>query len=177
MKSIICMAALVVVLAMSAFAGDSTDSAKAMKKAVDTTESNLPPGVVSIDTTVLESGDTLVVVLKQSGLKYADLKVGEGPDAALGTKLRCHYTLWFADSTWAKARRVQSSKDGPGKPFMCTLGIGLIPGWTEGMLGMKPGGVRRLWVPSALAYGPAGRPGIPPNQDLIFEIEYVEPAR
>lgn len=177
MKSIICMAALVVVLAMSAFAGDSTDSARAMKKAVDTTESKLPPGVVSIDTTVLESGDTVAVVLKKSGLKYADLKVGEGREAALGTKLRCHYTLWFADSTGSKGKRMQSSKDGPGKPFMCTLGIALISGWSEGMIGMKPGGVRQLWVPSNLAYGPNGRPGIPGNQDLIFEIEYVEPAQ
>jgi FKBP-type peptidyl-prolyl cis-trans isomerase FkpA len=49
----------------------------------------------------------------------------------------------------------------------------VIPGWDEGVLGMKVGGVRRLVLPPALAYGEGGRPPIPPNAVLVFDIQLV----
>jgi peptidylprolyl isomerase len=50
---------------------------------------------------------------------------------------------------------------------------GVIPGWTQGIPGMKIGGRRELIIPSALAYGPKGTPGIPPNSPLVFVIDLL----
>jgi peptidylprolyl isomerase len=50
---------------------------------------------------------------------------------------------------------------------------GVIPGWTQGIPGMKIGGRRELIIPAALAYGPKGTPGIPPNSPLVFVIDLL----
>lgn len=116
------------------------------------------------------------VITTESGLKYVDLVVGEGKEAVKGTKVTCHYTLWLATDEGEKGKMIQSSKD-MGKPFDFEVGHpGLIKGWNEGMLGMKEGGVRKLMIPAALAYGASPPPGsgIPANQNLIFELEYIK---
>jgi len=112
---------------------------------------------------------------KQSGVRYQDLVVGTGKEAVRGMKVDCHYTLWLAtDSTGTvKGKKVDSSHD-RNKSFQCTLGQGLIEGWSDGMTGMKEGGARRLFVPWKLGYpGGAGR-DIPPKTNLIFEIEFLK---
>ena len=65
-----------------------------------------------------------------------------------------------------------------GKPFTFSVGSGqVIKGWDEGLIGMKVGGHRRLVIPSALAYGPSGRPPvITPNEALVFEIDLLSIA-
>ena len=63
------------------------------------------------------------------------------------------------------------------QPFTFTLGSGqVIRGWDLGVVGMKVGEKRRLYIPSALGYGETGTPDglIPPNSDLIFEVELLE---
>ena len=112
---------------------------------------------------------------KPSGVRYQDLVVGTGKECKRGMKVECHYTLWLAaDSTGTvKGRKIDSSKD-RNQSFMCTLGQGLIEGWSDGMEGMKEGGIRRLLVPWKLGYpGGAGNGAIPPKTNLIFEIEYL----
>ena len=106
------------------------------------------------------------------GVKFQDLVIGEGSECKTGSKVDCHYTLWFADSTGNKEKRFQSSKDS-NRSFQCTLGKGLIKGWSDGMVGMKEGGTRRLILSPDLAYGPGGG-GIPANQWLVFEIEFLK---
>ena len=115
---------------------------------------------------------------KASGVRYQELVVGKGAEAALGTKLVCHYTLWLGDSTGlVKGQFLQSSKDG-GQPFTCTLGQNLINGWSDGMVGMKEGGTRRLFIPWEQGYGAQGRPPmIPAKTNLIFEIDFVQVAK
>ncbi|RME22574.1 MAG: FKBP-type peptidyl-prolyl cis-trans isomerase [Candidatus Zixiibacteriota bacterium] len=108
----------------------------------------------------------------ESGVRYQDLVVGKGKECKMGSQVECHYTLWFADSTGKKIKRFQSSKD-TGRTFRCTLGYRLIKGWSDGMVGMKEGGTRRLIIPPELGYGKGGGP-IPPNQWLVFEIDFLK---
>jgi len=119
-------------------------------------------------------GDRQVVTL-DSGLRYLDLVVGEGAEARNDMEVDCHYTLWFSDDDGMVKRELLQSSEDYGEPFQCRIGYGLIPGWSEGMVGMKEGGVRRLYVPWKLGYGENGSPalGIPAKTNLIFEIKFL----
>jgi FKBP-type peptidyl-prolyl cis-trans isomerase FkpA len=103
-------------------------------------------------------------------LKTEDTKVGEGVAAKSGDLVSVHYTGWLTDGT-----KFDSSKDS-GTPFQFTLGGGeVIPGWDQGVAGMKVGGVRKLTIPPDLGYGPAGSPPvIPGNATLVFEVELLK---
>jgi len=110
------------------------------------------------------------LVTTKSGLKYKDLKLGEGATVAAGNRVTVHYTGTFTDG-----QKFDSSLD-RNKPFELTIGRGqVIKGWDEGLVGMKVGGKRKLIVPPELAYGDAGQPPkIPPKATLIFEVEIVD---
>ena len=113
------------------------------------------------------------VVTTPTGLRYEDVKVGSGAEAVKGKEVSVHYTGWL-DQAGAKGSKFDSSVD-RGSPFKFPLGAGMvIPGWDEGVAGMKIGGKRTLMIPSKLGYGAAGAPGaIPPNANLIFEVELL----
>jgi peptidylprolyl isomerase len=103
-----------------------------------------------------------------SGLQYIDLVEGTGASPAPGKQLTMHYK-----GTFPNGEQFDSSI---GKqPLTFTLGVTpMIKGWDEGVMGMKVGGKRKLIVPPNLAYGTAGRPGIPPNSTLNFELELLD---
>jgi FKBP-type peptidyl-prolyl cis-trans isomerase len=105
-----------------------------------------------------------------SGLVVEDLECGDGEEAQRGDLVTVHYT-----GTLENGRKFDSSKD-RGEPFPLRLGAGMvIPGWEEGLPGMRAGGTRKLTIPPELGYGEAGRPPeIPPNSTLVFEIELLE---
>jgi FKBP-type peptidyl-prolyl cis-trans isomerase FkpA len=109
------------------------------------------------------------VVTTASGLKYEELKEGTGEAAKKGDKVEVHYTGWLKDG-----KKFDSSVD-RGQPFGFTLGAGMvIKGWDEGVQGIKVGGKRKLYIPPELGYGQRGAGGvIPPNADLIFEVELL----
>ncbi len=104
-----------------------------------------------------------------SGLKYWDIKVGDGPVAKPGMKVKVHYTGWLTNG-----KKFDSSLD-RGQPFEFDLGKGMvIKGWDEGVSGMKVGGKRQLQIPPELGYGSRGAGGvIPPNATLIFDVELL----
>ena len=110
-------------------------------------------------------------------LQKQDVKVGEGTEARAGRVVRVHYTGWLYDASAADKRgqKFDSSKDG-NRPFDFTLGAQeVIPGWDEGVAGMKVGGTRILTIPPAMGYGARGAGGvIPPNATLVFEVELLE---
>ena len=105
-----------------------------------------------------------------TGLRYQDLVVGDGTEAAAGNAVAVHYTGWLVDGT-----KFDSSLDG-GQPFTFVVGAqNVIAGWDEGVAGMKEGGKRKLVVPPELGYGSDGFPPvIPRNATLVFEVELLE---
>lgn len=121
----------------------------------------------------LPAGTTIVTT--ESGLRYADIVVGSGATAQSGSRVSVNYTGWVASS---------------GKGFDTTSGLqpytftltqsGSNSGFVEGVIGMKAGGKRRLFVPAALAYGSTtvhdenGNVLIPANSDLVFDVELVQ---
>ena len=141
----------------------------------DTKKDETPIEKVEEDTEDAPEAEEPEMVTTDSGLRYQDLVVGTGVKAKYRMQVDCHYTLWFADSTGlVKTKRVQSSKD-RGQSFQCQIGVALIPGWSEGMVGMQEGGTRLIYVPWKLGYGAGGRPPmIPGKQNLIFEIDFIK---
>jgi FKBP-type peptidyl-prolyl cis-trans isomerase len=101
-------------------------------------------------------------------LQILDIVEGTGDVVPENATITAHYTgALCSDGTI-----FQSSHDF-GNPV--TFGLNqVIKGWTQGVPGMKVGGTRRLVIPSALAYGSArAAANIPPNSDLVFDIELV----
>ena len=101
-------------------------------------------------------------------LLIEDLIVGEGEEATAGVQVSVDY----AGISWSNGREFDASWN-RGSHFTFGLGAGqVIPGWDQGVQGMKVGGRRRLTIPPAMAYGPSGAGGvIGPNETLIFVVD------
>ena len=121
-----------------------------------------------------EKGDAFLAAIKSkagvkttaSGLQYEVITEGKGPNPKVTDTVKVHYKGTLIDGT-----KFDSSYD-RGKPAEFPLNA-VIKGWTEGLQLMKVGGKDRMVIPSDLAYGPQGRPGIPANSVLIFEVELL----
>ena len=101
-------------------------------------------------------------------LQIIDLVEGTGDTVPEGATITAHYT----GALCRNGTIFQSSHDF-GDPISFPLG-GVIAGWTKGVPGMKVGGTRRLVIPATMAYGThSPAPNIPPNSDLVFDIELV----
>lgn len=103
-------------------------------------------------------------------LEENDLVEGSGAEAKAGDEVTVQYVGVGYDSK----EEFDASWD-RGEPFPFTLGAGeVIPGWDQGVAGMKVGGRRELTIPPDLAYGPAGSPPvIGPNETLIFVVDLI----
>ena len=109
------------------------------------------------------------VITTASGLKYVELKIGDGKEAKEGSAVKVYYTGKLENGK-------QFDSNVGQKPFQVTIGRGeVIKGWDEGLQGMKVGGKRKLIIPPKLGYGERGAgDDIPPNATLIFEVEMVD---
>lgn len=114
--------------------------------------------------------------IKPGELKTTIKKPGSGTAIAAGTTGEFLYTGW-TDGFNGK-EKFDSSKDHGNVPIKVQLGAGqVIPGWDQGLVGMKPGEVRLLEIPYNLGYGERGSPpNIRPYATLFFEVQYVGPA-
>ena len=104
-----------------------------------------------------------------------DLRVGTGAAASAGSTVSVNYVGWLYDETNSEKKGKEFDASRPGRPFVFWLGASqVIPAWDEGIVGMKVGGLRRLIVPSTMAYGRSGAGNtIPPNASLVFDIELL----
>ena len=106
-----------------------------------------------------------------SELQIIDIEEGTGAVVQPGATITAHYT-----GALCKNGIIFQSSHDFGKPISFGLDQ-VIRGWTDGVPGMKVGGMRRLIVPSNMAYGSArAASNIPPNSDLVFDIELVDIA-
>lgn len=114
-------------------------------------------------------GTTQAEVRTASGLRYSDMVVGTGATPQKGQTVSVHYTGTLENGT-----KFDSSRD-RGTPANFRIGVGqVIKGWDEGLMTMKVGGRRKFVIPSALGYGPQGRPpDIPGNSTLLFDVELL----
>ncbi len=195
-----------IILVASAVAGAQTatkptapTAAKPATRAATTTVTHpaaataikLPPGVPPVKARLQTA----------FSLRYQDIAIGTGADAAPHKMYSVHYTGWLAstgrkfDSSYDHPGPPLTDKDGkmvrdekgqvqpgPPQPISFIQGTGrAIPGFDEGFTGMKVGGKRRIFIPWQMAYGELGRegpdaahPGIPPKTDLIFDVELLD---
>ena len=151
-------------------------AALAMLAACDlSTSPNIPAPIdPAVDTYASSLGVNIASMTKTaSGLYYKDKVVGSGTAAQANDSIRVNYTLWLTNGT-----KVDSSID-TGRPIEFRVGDPtVIPGFSEGFIGMAPGGVRQLVIPTRLAWSTAGsavagKPTVPPNANVVFEIQYL----
>lgn len=107
------------------------------------------------------------IITTKEGMKIETLKEGTGVAIANGQTATVDYVGSLTDG-----KVFDASKNHGTTGFSFTIGAGqVIKGWDQGVLGMKVGEVRKLTIPSDLAYGPNGIPGvIPGGATLIFEV-------
>jgi FKBP-type peptidyl-prolyl cis-trans isomerase FkpA len=110
-----------------------------------------------------------------SGLYYVIHKKGTGDNAKAGKPISMNYLGRFLDKQRFDGNIDENFVPVPGRNVLnFTLGVGqVIKGWDEGIQLLNQGTRATLYIPSHLAYGPGGRPGIPPNSILMFDVEVV----
>ena len=157
---------------LGACGGDDTTSTPA--KAVTTPATTVAPATTAAKPSASTAPKQEPYVLTNptttpSGLKYQDEVVGTGASPQTGRRVTVHYTGKLTNGT-----KFDSSVD-RGQPFEFVIGVGqVIKGWDEGVMTMKVGGKRLLYIPAALAYGSRSPgAGIPANSDLTFEVELL----
>jgi peptidylprolyl isomerase len=190
MKTIRILAALAATALMISACGDSTkesaadkfaETAEQQAKTLATAPAETTTPAPAAQKVAPSSGErdiaTKPKIPKASGaapktLKVEDLIEGKGPAAKAGDKIAVRYVGVLYDNN----KEFDSSWKRGKAPFELTLGQGqVIPGWDQGLVGMKVGGRRRLTIPPDLAYGAQGQPPtIPANSTLVFDVDLTK---
>lgn len=103
-----------------------------------------------------------------------ELRVGTGTEAVTGRTVAVNYTGWLYNPSGTDGKGQQfDTSAGRGVLTFLVGGSGVIPGFSQGVQGMRVGGLRRVVIPPSLAYGATGSGPIPPNATIVFEIELV----
>jgi FKBP-type peptidyl-prolyl cis-trans isomerase FkpA len=146
------------------------DPAQATATAASPANPNNPVNAADAQARPAEQGPQVQVI---------DHVIGKGAEATVGSTVVVNYTGWFYKPLAARqrGRKFDSSLDAGREPLEFQLGARqVIKGWEQGVQGMKVGGKRTLIIPSELAYGKRGAGGgsIPPDSDLIFDVELLK---
>jgi FKBP-type peptidyl-prolyl cis-trans isomerase FkpA len=170
---VLCAAVLFSAFAACSGSGDGTAADTADTAGVMPAPPPMPTGdMTQVDTVFAPalSVNLARMTRRPSGLYVRDRRVGTGAAADSGKWITVEYTGWLADGTVLDDSR-QRDKD-----HRVLLGYGrVLPGWEEGLRGMREGGRRILVIPPALGYGPAGRwPSVPRAATLVFDVELIQ---
>ena len=134
-------------------------------------EATTTPATVPASATTQSSLPTMQPIPQDqlpTQLSGRDEVVGTGATAEPGDTVTVNYVGALPDGT------VFDASANHGQPFTFTLGAGqVIPGWDQGVAGMKEGGTRLLVIPPSLGYGSQSVGSIPPNSTLQFEVQLV----
>jgi len=104
-----------------------------------------------------------------------DTVTGTGKEVGAGATAVVNYTGWLYAPNAPQQHGAKFDSSVGRSPFSFRIGGGeVIKGWDEGLVGMKVGGKRTLIVPAAMGYGDGGAGPIPPNANLIFEVELLD---
>ncbi len=145
--------------------------AKRMEKQKDEGDKNKKAGEAFLAENKKKDGVKVLPVKLPSGetaeLQYKVLTMGTGPKPTATDTVVTHYRGTLVDGTEFDS----SYKRGEPATFGVTQ---VIKGWTEALLQMPAGSKWQLFIPGDLAYGPNGRPGIPPSATLLFDIELIK---
>jgi len=130
---------------------------------------NPPPATPAASEQSASSAPTAVAFQK------IDSVPGTGKEATAGATAVVNYTGWLFDPSAPSQHGAQFDSSVDRSPFSFQLGAGqVIKGWDEGVQGMKVGGKRTLILPPEYGYGAGGAGPIPPNANLIFEVELLD---
>ena len=142
------------------------------EEAIDLTEKTDATAAVASDCAVVDEAGNMTIV---PGLTATVITKGYGRAAVNGDYADVHTTLWLYDDEADGGRGIEIWSSGGRQPFQFKIGSGqVIKGWDRGVPCMLVGETRELKIIGDLAYGPAGRPPIPPNATLLFSVELVK---
>lgn len=103
---------------------------------------------------------------------FGEIVVGNGAELKANMKAAVAYKGWLTDGQVFDQSKANS--EGKIEPFVFQIGANqVIPGWEQGLVGMKVGGTRILIVPPSVGYGANARGSIPPNSVLVFAVQLI----
>ena len=168
-------------LLLAAVAANAQDASQATATAANPANPNNPVNPAPADAQDKQDKQAKPAQPAEQGpqVQVIDHVIGKGAEAMVGSTVVVNYTGWFYKPLAAKqhGRKFDSSLDPGREPLEFQLGARqVIKGWEQGVQGMKVGGKRTLIIPSELAYGKRGAGGgsIPPDSDLIFDVELLK---
>ena len=113
--------------------------------------------------------DVATMTKLPSGVYIKDVTTGQGAAIATNDSVKVDYTGWLPNG-----QQFDTSKLAGRKPLEFVVGKGVyLPAFEGAVVGMQPGGVRQIIIPTGLAYGRQGSGLVPPNTNLVFKIEYI----
>jgi peptidylprolyl isomerase len=174
MKLSIALISICAALAIAGCGSSNSSSTESSESTATTTESTSTEAAGGEKTTTKTKTKPKVTVPKGAPpqqLETKELEEGSGAEAKSGDEV----TVQYVGVDYKNGKEFDSSWS-RNEPFSFTLGAGeVIPGWDQGVEGMKVGGRRELIIPPELAYGEAGAPpAIGPNETLVFVIDLLE---
>jgi FKBP-type peptidyl-prolyl cis-trans isomerase FkpA len=134
----------------------------------------LAAALIALTTSACSGGDTPTSPTDSVPFSTTNLRVGTGVEAVTGRQVAVDYTGWLYSPAGVDNKGTQFDSSYIRDPLVMTAGgTDTIPGFAQGVVGMRVGGLRRVVIPPSLAYGSQARDGIPANSTLVFEIELL----